>query len=216
MAVRLPNGATIAIASAYGASKAMSAVSNANPAVATLEASHGVVLNDILEVTSGWSGLNSRIIRAGTVSTNDVQLAGFNSTSTASFPAAGGTGSVREISTWQQITQVLDTGTAGGEQQFVTYSFLESDAEFQIPTVKSPSSLSLTIGDDASLAHYAVLDAADSDRLPRAIRVSLPGGSVIYYNCYVTLNRTPTLTKNQLMGLQVTLSQLAEATRYAS
>lgn len=216
MAVRLPNGATVSVASGYGSVKSMSAVTNANPAVATLEAAHGVVLDDILEVTSGWASLNGRIVRAGTVSTNDVQLAGINTSSTTAYPAGAGVGSVREVSTWQQITQILEVSTAGGDQQFVNYSFLESDAEYQIPTVKSPSSLSMVIGDDASLAHYAILDAADADRNPRALRINLPGGSVIYYNGYVTLNRTPTLTKNQLMGLQVTFSLLAEPVRYTS
>jgi hypothetical protein len=44
MSVRLPNGATIAMGSTYGAVKALSAFSNANPGVATLEASHGIAV----------------------------------------------------------------------------------------------------------------------------------------------------------------------------
>lgn len=216
MAVRLPNGATVSIASAYGTVRNMTALSNANPGVATLEASHGVATGEIIEVTSGWAALSGRIVRAGTVATNDVPLLGINTTSTTKYPAGAGTGTVREISTWQQITQVLESTTSGGEQQFSEYSFLESDATYQIPTRKSPSALSLVIGDDASLPHYAILEAADDDRIPRAIRIVLPGGSTIFYNCYVTLNRTPTLTKDQIMGLQVTLSQVAEATRYAT
>lgn len=214
MAVSLPNGATVSIASTYGAVRVMSAISNAAEAVATLEASHGVVENDILEVTSGWSKLNGRIVRADSVATNDVTFEDINTTSTTRFPAGSGTGSVREISAWTQITQVLETGSSGGEQQFATYSFLEDDTERQLPTVKSAQSLTLTIGDDAALAHYAVLAAADEDRLPRAIRVALPSGSTLYYNCYVTLNKTPTLTKNEVMGLQVTLSLVADVTRY--
>jgi thymidine phosphorylase len=55
-----------------------------------------------------------------------------------SFPAGSGTGTIREVTAWQQITQILETNTQGGDQQFVTYSFLEDDAEHQIPTVKSP------------------------------------------------------------------------------
>ena len=41
MDYRLPNGATLEIASGLATAKTMSAVSNANPAVATLEAAHG-------------------------------------------------------------------------------------------------------------------------------------------------------------------------------
>ena len=39
MSVQLPNGALIAIANGYDASKVMSALTNADPGVATLEAS---------------------------------------------------------------------------------------------------------------------------------------------------------------------------------
>ena len=128
----------------------------------------------------------------------------------------GGTGTIREVTSWQQITQVLELNTTGGEQQFVTYSPLEDDAEHQIPTVKSPITIKMKIGDDASLAHYAVLAAADADRQQRVIRILLPSGSPIYFSAYVTLQKTPTLTKNEVMGLEVTLSLINQVTRYAS
>jgi hypothetical protein len=214
MSVRLPNGATLAIAASYGPVKQMTAVTNANPGVATLEASHGVILGDIMEVTSGWAQLNSRIVKAGTVTTNDVQLSGIDTTSTTVYPAGSGTGSIREVATWQQIVQVTDVTTQGGDQQFATYSFLESSDQFQIPTTRSPQSLQFSVGDDTTLPHYAVLQTANNDRLPRALRVSLPGGSVIYYNAYITLNETPSLTKDQIMTFSVTASLLARPVRY--
>ena len=216
MAVSLPNGATIAVGSTYGATKTLSAFSNANPGVATLEASHGVTVGDIFEVTSGWSRANGNVYRASAVSTNDVSVEGLNTSSTTLFPAGSGTGTVREVSAWTQITQILETSTSGGEQQFVTYSFLEDDAEHQIPTVKSPITFKFKVGDDASLAHYAVLAAADADRQQRAVRVVLPSGSVIYWSAYITLQKTPSLAKNEVMGLEVTMSLINQVTRYTS
>lgn len=216
VAVSLPNGSTISLAATYGALKTMSALSNANPGVATLEASHGVIVNDILVVNSGWSKLNGRIARASVVATNDVSLEGINTTSATTYPSGSGTGTVKEVATWQQITQILETNSSGGEQQFVTYSFLEDDVEHQIPTVKSPVSFKFKIADDATLAHYAVLDAADAGRLPQAVRLVLPSGSIVYWNAYVTLAKTPTLTKNELMGLEVTMSLVSEVTRYTA
>lgn len=214
MAVRLPNGATIAIVSTYGASAAMSALSNASPPHATLGGGHGVTAGEFLEVTSGWAKLNARIVEAGTVATNDVILLGIDTTDTTKFPASGGVGSVRAITAWQQITQVLDLTTSGGDQQFTTYEFLESDDQFQIPTVRAPQSLQLSIGDDTSLPHYALISAASEDRLPRALKVTLPGGSIITYNAYITLNPTPSLTKGNIMALTVTASLLALPVRY--
>lgn len=214
--VQLPNGATISLGATYGASKALSAFTNANPGVATLAAGHAIVVADIFAVTSGWSRANGNVYRASAVATNDVSVEGLDTTSTTLFPAGAGTGSIVETLSWTQITQILETSTSGGDQQFVTYSFLEDDAEHQIPTVKSPISFKFTVGDDATLPHYALLSTADADRAPRTMRVSLPGGSVIYWNAYVTLQKTPTLNKNQIMGLGVTASLLNTVTRYAS
>lgn len=215
MSVSLPNGAIIEIASGYGAAKTMSAISNASTGVATLEASHGVIEGDYMEVTSGWSRLTNKIIRAGTVSTNDVQLEGQNTSSTTRFPAGSGTGSVREISGWTQLQQILTTASEGGEQQFTNYQFLEADSESRIPTNKSAGGLSISIADDPTLAGYILASTANDDREPRAVRVTLPNGSILLYNAYITLNKTPSLTVNEVMACQVTLSFLAEPVRYA-
>lgn len=216
MSVKLPNGTIISIASAYGTSKTMSALTNATEAVGTLEASHGVLVGDVFEVTSGWSRLSGRIVRAKTVATNDVTFESINTSNATLFPAGSGIGSVREISTWIQVTQVLEFQKQGGEQQFANYSFLEDDTERQLPTQKSAESFTVSLGDDQTLPWYSVLDAADQDRLPRALRFQLPNGSVIYANAYATLNRTPTMTKNEVMALAATFSLVAAVTRYAS
>jgi hypothetical protein len=150
------------------------------------------------------------------VATNDVTVEGLNSANATLYPTGSGIGSVREVTGWTQITQVLDLNTSGGEQQFATYSPLEDDAEHQIPTVKSPIVIKMKIGDDAALPHYAVLATADADRLQRVVRILLPSGSPIYFSAYVTLQKTPTLTKNEVMGLEVTLSLINQVTRYAS
>lgn len=216
MSVSLPNGSIVAIASGYGASKSMTAISNATEAVATLESSHGVVENDYLEVTSGWSRLNSRIVRADSVSTNDVTFEDINTSSTSRYPAGSGTGSIREISGWTQIPQIIGSTSEGGEQQFTTYQLLEADSEVRIPTTKSPAGITFTVADDPTLPGFVLIQAANDDRLPRAIRVTLSNGAILLYNAYVSLSPIPTLTVNEVMSVQVTLSLLAEPVRYAS
>lgn len=216
MSVSLPNGALIAIAASYGASKNMTALSNANPGVATLEAAHGVATGDFIEVTSGWSRLTNKVVRAGTVATNDVPLEGIDTSLTSIYPAAGGTGTVREVTGWTQLSQILSSSSSGGEQQFLEYQFLESDAQKRIPTFKSAAGISFTIADDPTQPGYQLASAANDDRLPRAVRVTLPNGSIILYNAYISLNKTPSLTVNELMAVEVTLSLLAEPVRYAS
>lgn len=216
MSVQIPNGSIVSIASTYGASKTLSALTNANPAVGTLEASHGIIVGDIMEVTSGWSRLTDKIVRASAVSTNDVTFEGINSSSTTIYPSGTGTGSIREVTAFTQLAQIVDATSSGGEQQFLEYQFLESDAQKRIPTFKTPGGVSFRVADDPTLAGYIVASAANDDRLARAIKVLLPSGAVIYYNAFVSLNKIPTLTVNQLMTVEVTLSLLNEPVRYAS
>ena len=216
MAISLPNGALVAIASGYGAAKTMSALTNASPAVATLEASHGVIVGDFLEVTSGWSRLTDKIVRASVVSTNDVSLEGINTLLTSIYPASGGTGTVREITGWTQLSQILSSSSSGGEQQFLEYQLLEGDAQKRIPTFKNAAGLSFTVADDPTLAGYILASTANDDRLPRAVKITLPSGAVLVYNAYISLNKTPSLSVNEIMAVEVTLSLLAEPVRYAS
>lgn len=216
MAISLPNGAIIAIASGYGVAKTMSALTNANPGVATLEASHGVVEGDFIEVTSGWSRLTEKIVRAGAVSTNDVGLEGYDTSLTSIYPAGTGTGTVREITGWTQLSQILSSSSSGGEQQFLEYQLLEADAQKRIPTTKSAAGLTFSIADDPTLAGYILASTANDDRLARAIRITLPSGAIILYNAYISLNKTPSLTVNEIMACEVTLSLLNEPVRYAS
>jgi hypothetical protein len=214
--VSLPDGAVISFGTTLGTSKTMSAISNAAEAVATLEASHGVVENDILIVTSGWSRLNGRVVRADSVSTNDVTFEDINTASTTNYPAGSGTGSVIEVTAWTQITQVTNAAFSGGEQQFVSYRFLEDSIERQIPTQKSAMSLTLTVADDQSLAHYAELVTADESRTAKAVRIVLPSGAILYFPAIITFNPNPTLSLGEIMGNQVTMSLQAAMTRYAS
>lgn len=219
MSVKIPNGTIVSIAASYGAEKTMSAVSNANPALATLESSHGVIDGDIIEVTSGWSRLTGRPVKASLVSSpgdTSVGLNGIDASSTTLYPAGSGTGTVREVATWTQLTQILDVATEGGEQKSLEYQFLEDDEEKSIPTSKSASRIKIQIADDPSLAGYLLALTANDDRLPRIVRFALPDGGKIYYNGYISLNKTPKVKQNELVTGEITISLIAQPTRYTS
>lgn len=215
MAARLPDGAVVSIATTYGTSKTVSAVTNANPGVATSTA-HGMANGDIVAVTSGWSNLNNRIVRLAGVAANNFNLDGVDTSSTTLYPAGSGTGSVLPITAFTQITQIMGFSTSGGDQQFATFSFLEQNFETQIPTVFSAQTLSLDIADDPALAGYQALKAASDARAIRALKIAMPDGSFILYQGYVSFNETPTVTKGQVMQVKATFSLLSRPVRYAS
>lgn len=214
MAVSLPNGVTVALGTTIGSDLTVSAVTNANPAVAT-STSHGLSDGDIVIFTSGWAKANERVFKVDQQDANSFELEGLNSTSTSDYPAGTGTGTANEVSAWTQITQILDVTTSGGEMQFTNYSFLEADYETSIPTQSSPQTISMTIADDPALAGYIALKAAAEARTPYALRIAYPSGASTYYYGYVSFNETPSFTKNQVQSVNATFNLLNRPTRYA-
>lgn len=215
MAVKLPNGSTVAIASGYGSPLTVTAITNANPGVASSTA-HGLSDGDYIEVTSGWSKLTDRIVRVDDSVTDAFDLEGIDTTSTSLYPSGGGAGTVREITGWTQLAQITNSTSEGGEQQFLTYQFLESDSEKRIPTTKSAAGITFTIADDPALPGYQLAKQANDDRLPRAVLLTLSSGEKILYNAYISLSIIPSLTVNELMTSEVTLSLLGDPVRYQS
>lgn len=216
MAVQLPNGVTLFLATTYGSPKTVSALSNAASYAQADSTAHGFTNGDFVAVTSGWSRLNDRVVRVSDVATDHFDMEGIDSSDTDVYPSGSGTGTVKKITAWQQILQILDLTTSGGDLAFTTYSFLENDYESQIPTQASPMTMQMTIADDPALASYTALAAAAEARAIRALKAVMPDGSIILYNGYVGFNTTPTMAKNQVMGLRATFNLLSRPVRYAS
>lgn len=210
----MPNGVTLALGTTVGNDITVSALSNANPALAT-STSHGLSDGDIVIASLGWSKANDRVFKVDSQDANSFTFVGLNSTSTTDYPAGTGTGTVNEVSAWTQITQILDVSTSGGEMQFTNYSFLEQDFETSIPTQSSPQTMTITIADDASLAGYIALKAAAEARTPYALRIAYPSGAYGYYYGYVSMNETPSFTKNQVQSVTATFNLLSRPVRYA-
>ena len=215
MGFRLPNGATLQIASTYSPAIPVTALSNANPAVASA-AAHGLTDGDIIAVTSGWTRLNDRAARVSASLTGTFALENVNTTNLQPYPAGSGMGSVREVTGFVEISQITDTNTSGGDQQFTTFGFLADDDDRQLPTTKNPISMSFTVADDPDLPYVAVVEAADEDKQARVLRLNLPGGSSILYNAYVSITSTPALARNSIMSRVITLSLAGRPTRYSA
>lgn len=214
MSFTLPNGSVFAIAQSYGATSTVSAVTNATSMVATLGSGHSVIVGDYVEFTSGWGRVNNKILKATAVSTNDVTFGGIDTSSTSIYPAGAGIGSVREITNWTNIGQVMESSSQGGDQQFVDFQLLADDTMRSIPTVKNAARITLKVADDPSQAGYILALAATDDRLVRAVRATLPSGALIFYNAYISASRIPTFSVNNLMTVDITLSLVADPTRY--
>jgi hypothetical protein len=215
MSYTLPNGSTVHIGSAYGSDLTVTAATNANPCVMTSTA-HGLSNGDYIVATSGWTRTTDRVFRVANVTANTFELEGHDTSDTDVYAAGSGTGSVKEVTTWTQISQVLNITSQGGEQQFATYQPLEGDREVRIPTIKSGGGLDMEVGDDPTLAGFVAAMAANDDRVARAVRITASNSSKSLFYSYVSADKVPQMNVNQVMTARVSLSHLGEATRYTS
>jgi hypothetical protein len=214
MSITLAIGTTVSIAETYGAARTMSVVTNANPAVATLEAAHGVVVGDFVHVASGWDLLDNRLVRVSAVATNDVTLEGIDTTDTDLYPPGSGVGSVREVTAWTEITQITrNFQVAGGEQQYADISTLKNRDDKRMPTNRTPVDVTLPVYDDPSLAWYATVNEADA--IETGGRFVYPNGSRTVFTGYWTVGQVATVEDSTLRNA-VNCSFAARPVRYAS
>lgn len=216
MAITLATGTQVAIASTYGTAVAMSAITNAAEAVATLGAAHGVVVGDFLEVTSGWDLLTGRLVRVKTVAVNDVTFESINTTSTTNYPAGTGTGTIRRITAWTSITQIQGLSTSGGDQAFADITTITDRTQKQIPTTRSPQQIDMTVFDDPALGWYSVVAAASDASVATGLRIVFPNASRLVANGYFSLQKTPTVASNAPLTAAIGFSSLADPVRYAT
>lgn len=214
MAGKLPNGSTFDFAKTYGTPVVFTAISNANPAVATTTA-HTFKIGDYVTLTSGWVKATGRTFRVSAVTaTTGFTLEGLDTTDVGRYPVGSGAGTAKAVATWVNIPQITEAASSGGDQNFYTFGYLEDDDDRQIPTSKNPVVLTLTVADDPSQPFVPVLEAADENKTTQVQRLNLVGGDQILYTSIASITSTPTLTRNQLMTRTITLAVQARITRY--
>ena len=216
MAITLSTGTIAAIAKTYGAAVTMSALTNAAEGVATLAASHGVIVGDYLEVTSGWGRLDKKVVRVKTVSVNDVTLEGINTTSTTLYPAGSGIGSIRRITAWDNLSQLKDFSVSGGDQNFADVTAIDDVVERKVPTTRGAVSLSMTVMDDPTLAWYATVQTAADTSTPTGVRLTFPNGTKLVANAYWSLQKTPNIAKNEALTAKIDAAYAADPVRYST
>lgn len=212
----VPTGTTFYIATAYGSDLTVSAASNASECVLTVTA-HGLSNGDFVEVTSGWGRLNKRVFRIKSVSTNAMTLEGADTSSTTFFPALGGTGTVRKLTTLTQVTLVLTTSSSGGDPKTVNYKYIESDVEYSINDGFNAVNYTMDIDADAiGTAGYTALKSLTDVQTATCLKMVTRSGAIVLYPCTVALNESVKLADGQINAVTCAFNGLNRNTRYAS
>jgi hypothetical protein len=207
----------IAAAAAIAATKAITAITNATPAVVT-SAAHGYSNGDIVLLNCGWGRLNRRAFRVANVTTNTYELEGVDTTNTTFYPAGGGApGTSAKVTPFTQILQQMNPQSTGGEPKTVTYKYTDSDVENSINDGFTATSYTLELdADSISTTGYSVLKSLTEVQIDTIFLMVLRNGSKIYQPCTVALNEAVQMQEGQINRVRVAFNGTGRLTRFAS
>jgi len=213
---QVPTGSTFFVASTIASAKTVSSVTNATEAVATSTA-HGYSNGDIVIMFSGWGRLNKRAFRIKSVTTDTFVLEGCDTSSTTFFPAGSGIGTVQKISTWTQVTTVMNPKTNGGDPKKVTYKFIESDVEYSINDGFAATDYEIELdADSIGGAGYTALKSLTDLQTDTVLRIITKSGSFNLIPCTVALNESVQMQEGQINRVKAVFNGNNRAVRYAS
>jgi len=213
---QVPTGSNFFVASTFGTDKTVTTVTNATEASVSSTA-HGFTAGDFVEVTSGWGRLNKRCFRIKTVVADSFVLEGADTSNTSLFPAGTGTGTVRKVTAWTQITTVMSPSASGGDPKTVTYKFIDSDVEYMINDGFTATSYTIELdADSVSTAGYIALKALTDVQTNTVLKIVMRSGSILLIPCTCALNESVSFTDGQINKVKAAFNGNNRLTRYAS
>lgn len=213
MAYSLPEGSSQQFSNTLAAAKTITAITNANPAVATCTA-HGYTTGDEIMLSSGWEDATDSVYKIESVDANSFKILGLDSTNTSFFPAGSGGGSAQKLSAWTAIPQVLTISASGGDARFTDVNPLAKRNGIRIPTGFNATSVTLSLGFDATTPTYKTMVGISRSLSKVAFKQVLSGGSVQYGWGYLTVSEFPKLNNNQVNTVDAALTFLGRTMSY--
>lgn len=209
----VPEGAICYVSQTFASAKTVSAITNANPAVATSTA-HGYSNDDEFLFLSGWEDATNSVYRAGSVATNAFNVTGLVTTDTDFFAAGAGVGTAQKISSWIAIPQVLTISSSGGDPKYTTVQPLAKRNAIQIPTGFNPTSITMSLAHDSSNADFQTLQTISRSLTEVAFKLVMSGGAIVYGYGNFAVSEVPSLNLGQVNTVTASLSLLGRAVSY--
>ena len=213
MAYSLPEGSSQQFSNTLASAKTVTAITNANPAVATCTG-HGYTTGDEIMLSSGWEDATDSVYKIEAVDANSFKILGLDTTNTSFFPTGSGGGSAQKLSAWTAIPQVLTISASGGDARFTDVNPLAKRNGIRIPTGFNATSITLSLGFDATNASYKSMVGISRSLSKVAFKQVLSGGSTQYGWGYMTVSEFPKLNNNSVNTVDAALTFLGRTMSY--
>lgn len=165
-------GVSMSAQSALAAAKTITAITKANPAVATSTA-HGYTNGQwvIMKIT-GMYQMDKRMLRVANVTANTFELEGIDSTLYDTFS----TGTAEQATLGTVIATVTNVNPSGGTLQYVDTTTVHQQIKTQIPDVADAIVYTMTNIWDPADAGLLALKAYSESKIEKGFLVGWPSG----------------------------------------
>ncbi|MDB5847333.1 MAG: hypothetical protein JWP29_1085 [Rhodoferax sp.] len=213
----LAEGSKFLFSSSFGSAVAATTVTNGDPAAITA-AAHGFSAADELLFDSGWEDATDSIWKvAPAPSTNNLSLLALDSSDQQWFPNGTGVGTLRKVSNWIEIGQVLDVQPSGGGTRNVDINPLSKRNGIKMPAGFEASGMDLTLGYDPSLASQIALNKLTRNLSSKiGFKFLMNGGQTGYGYGTAQLAQMPNIAKGSAVSVKLSLSFRGQFVGYPS
>jgi hypothetical protein len=213
MALYFPEGSSLQFSQTLASAKTITAITNANPAVATSVA-HGYTTGDEILLTSGWEDATDTVWKITVLTADTFSIQGLDATNTSFYPVGTGTGTAQKLSSWTVIPHVLSVSGSGGDARFTDVNLLSRRNGIRVPTGFNATSVTLTMAHDAAQAAYQTMLGIARNLSKVAFKQVISGGAVTYGYGYMSVSEMPTLNNNQVNTVNAAITVLGRSISY--
>lgn len=206
------SGVAVAMQSALGANKTITAITKANPGVVS-STSHGIangayVVLDVL----GMGQVDDRVFRVANQAANSFELEGEDTTLYDTFAS----GFANEITFGTTLATLTDLSASGGDFDFIDTTTIHALVKSQIPGAANPITYSFGSIWDVSDAGLVKLKAASALKALRAFRFTFSNGQKMVFNGFVGATLLPVGTAQDKVTTPVVITMFGTPTFYSS
>lgn len=211
--VRKWSNVSIAMQSALGAAKTLTAITVGATATVTSTA-HGLVNGDLILLSvQGMSQVDGRIFRVASSTADNFVLEGEDTSAYDAFSS----GSCQKITFGTSITTATTVNGSGGDFDFIDTTTIHGNAKTQIPGLANPATYSFENIWDVSDAGLKAMKTASDAQAQRCFKFTFgAGGQIMLFNGYVGASLLPGGSAQDKVTTQTTVTMFGSPTYYAS
>lgn len=210
----VPTGSLFFISTAFSTPKPVTVATNALNCVVTAVA-HGYSTGDVVEFTSAWGRINRRVFEIVVLTVDTFSLTACSTTNAQFYPSGLGLGTVRKISAFTEIVQVMNPSSSGGEPKKVTYKYIGSDVEYSINDGFAATSYQIELdADSINTTGYAALRDLTDVQTDSVLKILKRNGGRVYQPCTVALNEAESFQDGQINKVKASFDGNNRLTRY--